>query len=65
MTTTTQKTTYKVEQMMNSTMTFMGEAPYYDAETTSMYWTDVIGGQMFRKWNDKSEWICLNRIPKS
>lgn len=45
---TTTTTPFKVEQLTTSTMTFMGESPYYDTETLSLYWTDVIGGQIFR-----------------
>ncbi|CRK93383.1 CLUMA_CG006919, isoform A [Clunio marinus] len=41
-------TTYKVEQLTGTTMNFTGEAPYYDGETYSLYWTDIVGGQIFR-----------------
>jgi sugar lactone lactonase YvrE len=50
MTTPTTKTTttYKVEQLTTTTMNFMGMTPFYNTETFSLYWTDVIGGQLFR-----------------
>jgi gluconolactonase len=44
----TTKGNFKVEQMTGTTMSFMGEAPYYDGETGYLYWTDIIGGQIFR-----------------
>jgi gluconolactonase len=44
----TTKGTFNVEQMTNTTMSFIGEAPYYDGTTQSLYWVDILGGQMFR-----------------
>jgi len=48
MTTTTTKTTYKVEHLPGTTMSLIGEAPFYDFETSYLYWTDIIGSQIFR-----------------
>jgi len=48
------KTNYKVEQMMGTTMNFVGEAPFYDGETENLYWTDIIGGSLFRM--DMTTW---------
>jgi len=45
---TTTKTTYKVEQVTGTTMNLIGEAPYYDHTTGFLYWTDIVGGQIFR-----------------
>jgi len=45
---TTTKTTYKVEQVTGTTMNMIGEAPYWDAETGFLYWTDITGAQIFR-----------------
>lgn len=47
-TTTFTKGTFQVETMTNTTMSFMGEAPYFDGTTQNLYWTDIMGGQMFR-----------------
>lgn len=46
--TTTKTTTYKVEQVTGTTMNLIGEAPFYDHETGYLFWTDIIGGQIFR-----------------
>lgn len=48
MTTTLTKTNYKVEQVTGTTMNLIGEAPFYDGETDDLFWTDIIGGQIFR-----------------
>lgn len=48
MTTPLTKTNFKVDQVMGTTMNVLGEAPFYDVETESMYWTDIVGGQIFR-----------------
>jgi gluconolactonase len=40
--------TFKVEQITGTTMSFIGEAPYFDGETNQLYWTDIVGGQIFR-----------------
>lgn len=40
--------TFKVEQITGTTMSFVGEAPYFDGETNQLYWTDIVGGQIFR-----------------
>lgn len=29
-------------------MNFIGEAPFYDGMTSSLFWVDIMGGQMFR-----------------
>jgi sugar lactone lactonase YvrE len=39
---------FKVEQITGTTMTMLGEAPFYDGETDNLFWTDIIGGQIFR-----------------
>lgn len=44
----TTKTTYKVDQVTGTTMNLVGEAPFYDSETYSLYWTDIVGGQIYR-----------------
>lgn len=48
MTTTLAKSNFKVEQLPGTTMNLIGEAPFYDGETDNLYWTDIIGGQIFR-----------------
>lgn len=39
---------FKVEHITGSTMSFVGDAPFYDFHTHFLYWTDIIGGQIFR-----------------
>lgn len=39
---------FKVEAMTGTTMTLVGESPMYDGETDNLYWTDIMGGQIFR-----------------
>jgi len=34
--------------MMTTPMTFMGYTPFYDPETTYVYWTDVMSGTIYR-----------------
>jgi len=45
---TTTKTTYKVDQVTGTTMNMIGEAPFYDHTTGFLFWTDIVGGQIFR-----------------
>lgn len=45
---TTTKMNCKIEQVTGTTMSFIGEAPFYDHETQFLYWTDLVGGQIFR-----------------
>jgi gluconolactonase len=45
---TTTKGTFNVEPMTTTTMSLVGEAPFFDAETQNLYWTDIMGGQIFR-----------------
>lgn len=47
-TTTTTNTTFKVEPVTGTTMSLLGEAPFYDGETDNLFWTDIVGGQIFR-----------------
>jgi len=48
MATTLTKTNFKVEQVPETLMNLMGETPFYDGKTDSLYWTDILGGQIFR-----------------
>lgn len=45
---------FKVEQITGTTMNFVGEAPFYDGQTNNLFWTDIIGGQIFRMDLDTS-----------
>jgi gluconolactonase len=45
---TTSKGNFKVEPMTTTPMTMMGDCPFFDGETGNLYWTDTMGGQLFR-----------------
>lgn len=45
---TTTKGTFKVEPITSTTMSLIGEGPFYDGETQNLYYTDIMGGQIFR-----------------
>lgn len=40
--------TYKIEQVTGTTMNMIGEAPFFDNKTQTLYWVDIMGGQIFR-----------------
>lgn len=45
---TTLKATHKVEQVSGTRMNLIGEGPFFDQTTSSLYWCDLIGGHIFR-----------------
>ena len=37
---------YKVEQVVSSPMSFMGEGPFFNVDTNVLYYVDILGGSI-------------------
>ena len=40
-------TSFKVEQVVSSPMSFIGEGPFFNVDTNALYYVDILGGSIY------------------